>query len=181
VARKTGRLQESLEDEITREWKDPDIQREFLEDFGIFEAYKRAEAKGLIRYEFADGWDLERIAGLLTESPYRDTKLVKELASKVRGRRAGKAKLGTRGALKQTVQQILTQVDYPSFNNLLEAMENEDLMDDLFHNVNNLVPLQILTVDWLRKRVRYKTRKEEERTVSFSRLRDVVSEVTPRQ
>ncbi len=176
MASSKGNKDLTFEERLQREWQNPEIRAEFLEDFAIFEAFKRAEEQGRFSYQFTDNLDLKKLIDILSKQPYRDLEPVKRLTNTIRNRLAGEAKRDSEGAVKQTIRIIMEKTCSDSFNDLLIVMEDEDQMDELFHARTNPTPLQIISVDRVADKIKYK-KKREEKTVSFSRVRSVVSKI----
>jgi hypothetical protein len=165
--------QQNFDKVLRDEWEhDASLREEFLDSFDRFRAYKKAEAAGQISYP-----DVEKKIEALKKHPNRELPAVKTFADYIRNRGAGKKKRGTEGAVKRTVRQFVHDVDDVTFDGLIAAMENEDLVDSICYNPDDPAPMQIDSVDHRYQRVFYNTTAGKEKTVSFSRLRSILSEI----
>lgn len=82
------------------------------------------------------------------------------------------------GPVKATARRILSQIAGSSFEDVLEAMRNEDMMEDLYYAEQDPIPIQILGIDDKKRKVKYKKKKSsQEEFVSFLNLRKIVSEL----
>lgn len=165
--------QQNFDKALRDEWKhDAPLREEFLDSFDSFRAYKKAEAAGQVHYP-----DLEKKIEALERHPNRDLLVVKKFADRIRNRGAGKKKRGKEGAVKRTVRQFLDALDDVTFDGLIAAMKNDDLLNSICYNHDDPAPMQILRVEPKRKRVVYLTAVGKQKAVSFSRLRNTLSEV----
>ena len=184
----TATLRAELAEKLEREWKDPEIQAEFFGDFGCFEAFKIAEAQGLIKFKVfereKDGIDFEKIVELIEKPPYRDLESVKRLVARLRSRAAGKGRRGTEGPVRTAIRVIRDHYDVQTFDALLATMddlaENQESMADLVENRSNPCPLYILAVDRKRKMIEWRPRKgKEEGQTTFKTIQNHFSEIKP--
>lgn len=86
---------------------------------------------------------------------------------------------GDAGPMKKSIKRILETISDKSFDSLIEAMEDEQKMLDLYYDKNNSVPVIIFKVDKRARKVYFrKQKKGREETVTFVHIRKLLGELT---
>lgn len=165
-----------LESLFKKEWRDPELQKEFLKDFDRYRAYRWAEERGAIKYELVDGWDLEQIVKTLQQH-YGDTKIVKDLAAAVQARKAGKGRIGKEGTLKKLIRRVMELRNIETSKDLYLAFNDETLKDEM-DDRDDPLPWLVNIVDWENQKVEFKKRSDgKEFTRTFSRISSTLSDL----
>lgn len=170
TSKKTG---ENFEEILRQEWDNyPDLRDEFLDKFKIYFHFKKAEAEGLVKYT-----DIEEKIKVLKMHPNKDLLIVKEFVDEIRNSNAGKRKRGKEGPVKLILRRLLIKLEIFNLSNILEAMENSDLLDDICYHPSNPAPMRNIEVDREKQIVVYDTLSGDTKSITFSRLRSTISEI----
>ena len=165
-----------LESLFKKEWRDPELQEEFLENFDSYRAYRWAEERGLIKGELKGGWDLESIYDVLL-THYKDYKSTKVFSAKVQARKAGKGRRGKEGTLKKLIRRAMELRNIKTSEDLYLAFNDERFRDEIDYPDDPL-PWLIIGVNWTNEKVKFEKRSGgKEFTRTFSRISSTLSEL----
>jgi hypothetical protein len=89
----------------------------------------------------------------------------------------GTGKRGRRGALWLAIERICKEINSRHWDDVLLALDNADLMADVYHAASNPIDIEVTEVDELDKFLRYRTRGGADKEVSFARLKNILAEI----
>jgi hypothetical protein len=94
-----------------------------------------------------------------------------------RNSEAATGRAGIKGELRQSVERICKDLPEPTLNAVLEILQNEEVMDDLYGARTD--PIHIIVQEIHRKsaKVDYRTRGGNEKTVTFDRLERLIRDI----
>ena len=94
-----------------------------------------------------------------------------------RNSEAATGRAGIKGELRQSVERICKDLPEPTLNAVLEILQNEEVMDDLYGARTD--PIHIIVQEIHRKsaKVDYRTRRGNEKTVTFDRLDRLIRDI----
>lgn len=82
------------------------------------------------------------------------------------------------GPVKATVRRILRHIEGETYEDVLDAFQDEEIMEELYYTDDDPIPIAVVTVDTKKRKVIYKKRKkQEEESVTFLNLRKIFSEL----
>lgn len=167
------KIDDNLKKKLYQEWMNyPTLRDEFFNDFESFYHFREAEIKGLVKY-----LDVEKNLESLRIPPNKHLLIVKEFAFEIVGMYAGKAGLGKEGEVKTILRVILNKKKKLDFKTLLEIFDNDNLMEDIFSDYPDRIPMENINVKKEIERVEYYTESRGTKSISFSRLNSALSEI----
>lgn len=80
---------------------------------------------------------------------------------------------GTKSPLRRAVQRMIPYLPSRRFEHLLDVFRNDDAMLDLYESLSNPIDIRIQEVLDNKQRIDYRVRGGKERSVTFSRLKEI--------
>ena len=156
------------------EWdSNSELRSEFLDDFERYLYFIEAQINDWIKYP-----DIEKKIDLLNSDTYRNSKAVKNFVAQYRATQGGQSKLGAEGELKSVLKVILSKKgEKISYTEVLKILEDDDLMENLFSDYPDPIPMENIKVDDDAKQISYYTVSNDYKERTISRIQSVLSEI----
>lgn len=94
-----------------------------------------------------------------------------------RNSEAATGRAGIKGELRQSVERICKDLPEPTLNAVLEILQNEEVMDDLYGARTDPVHIIVQEIHRKSAKVDYRTRRGNEKTVTFDRLDRLIRDI----
>lgn len=107
-----------------------------------------------------------------------ETNLAKKSAPKEMGRKGGKGKKGKEGPVKATVRVLLEEEGARNLHDVIAVLEDRDRIDELAGRLDDPVSMLTPEVDQDNEKVRYRTRKGQDKQVGFKQLAATITKVS---
>ena len=87
----------------------------------------------------------------LKQHPFRHLLVVKEFANEITSMYGGKGRRGYKGPIPKTLEMYIKKYGDTTFEELLNAMEDDTILNSFFGDRTNPTPMQFIRVDQDRK------------------------------
>jgi len=87
---------------------------------------------------------------------------------------AAASRKGIKSELRQSVERICKDLPEPTLNAVLEILQNEEVMDDLYGDRTDHIHIIVQEIHHKSAKVDYRTRRGDEKTVTFDRLKRLI-------
>ena len=88
-----------------------------------------------------------------------------------------KGKRGKKQELFRAIERVCREINSRRWVDLLQALDNADLMNDLFYSGSDPIDIEVTEIDDIDKCMKYRTRRSEDKEVGFARLKNILSEI----
>lgn len=90
--------------------------------------------------------------------------------------KAGRQRKGYKAPLRHAIEKICRRLDSPALQSVLDALENEDLIDDLFGSRTDPIDIHLVEVSQGDETISFSLRNGKERTITFKTVRNLIAQ-----